>query len=152
MVSKTRWEGGAIPDKGLAGSGYTRQSGSGGRGAGRGGAGRGRRPERWRPGRQRAGWCWTGVVEDGTVLDRADGRGGGGQSSGQGGARPGAVENGVAAGAVLDRQKLYFFYGPGREQRKRVDLKIYGHWGQNGGTRGGLSVRTSIGPVLADGN
>jgi hypothetical protein len=101
-------------------------------GGGRGGGGR--------------GGAGLGVVEDGTVLDRAGGRGGGGQSSGQGGARPGAVENGVAAGAVLDRQKLYFFYEPGREQRQRVDLKIYGRWGQNGGTRGGLSVRTSVGP------
>jgi hypothetical protein len=42
-----------------------------------------------------------GVVEDGAVLDRAGSRGGGGRSSGQCGARPGAVKNGVAARVVL---------------------------------------------------
>jgi hypothetical protein len=82
-----------------------------------------------------------GVVEDGAVLDRAGSRGGGGRSSGQGGARPGAVKNGVAAGVVLGRGSCHTVIRATRvinerEQRRRVDLKIYGC----GDSRGGRGV------------
>jgi hypothetical protein len=88
------------------------------------------------------------VVEDGAVLDRAGGQGGGGLSSGRGGARPGAVENGVAAGVVLDRGQ----WGPGRRMSSIGGSSGDGSenlwaWGTVGvGACGELSVQNTVGP------